>query len=374
MYIKEIELKDFRNYKELKAEFNPNVNIFIGQNAQGKTNLLESIYITSMGKSFRTNKDKEMIRFDSDFFRVRAQARKDDDLVVELAVNREGKKGIKIDGVKATKLSQLFETIYIVVFSPEDLRIVKDEPEKRRKFIDRELCQIKPSYYNCLNQYRKALMQRNACLREFYAGNPKTNEEVLDIWEQEMAEYGSRVIAYREEFVEKINRISSRIHEEITNHKESLRILYEPSIPARGDLKNVFYETLKKNREHDKRRGTTGKGPHKDDLKLQVGGIDIRNFGSQGQQRTAALSLKLSEIKLIREETGESPILLLDDVLSELDQERQNYLIRFLADTQVFITTTELSREAEKNLGNIRYFSIQNGEIVSQTEKNITEK
>lgn len=372
MYIKQIELKDFRNYKELKTEFHPNVNIFIGQNAQGKTNLLESIFLTSMGRSFRTNKDKDMIRFGKEFFRIRLVAFKDDDdLVVELAVNRDGKKGIKIDGVKAKKLSQLFENVYIVAFSPEDLRIVKDEPEKRRKFMDRELCQIKPSYYNSLSQYRKALMQRNACLKEFYMGNPNMTDDILDIWDNKMAEYGSRILSCREEFVRKINKISGRIHREITNGKEQLEVSYEPNIKVSGNQPALFYEELKKNREKDKRRGTSGSGPHKDDLRLQIGHIDIRSFGSQGQQRTAALSLKLSEIELIKEETGESPVLLLDDVLSELDQERQNYLIRSLEKTQVFLTTTELSREAEQRLGNIKYFQIKDGMIVSEKEKNM---
>ncbi|MCQ4637464.1 DNA replication/repair protein RecF [Anaerovorax odorimutans] len=360
MYIKEIQLKDFRNYKELNVQFHKNVNIFLGQNAQGKTNLLESIYITSMGKSFRTSKDREMIRFGEDFFRVKIKAFKDDDLVVEIAVNQEGKKGIKVDGVKARKLSQLLEQIYIVIFSPEDLRIVKDEPEKRRKFIDRELCQIKPSYYSNLNRYRKALLQRNAYLKE-----PRIDEGILDIWDSELAEYGSRIIVQRDAFVKKLSQMSSQIHKAITNQKEELEIFYEPSIELCGDQKNKFYEMLQKCRERDIRNRTTGKGPHKDDLLLKANGVDIRNFGSQGQQRTAALSLKLSEIRLIKEETGENPVLLLDDVLSELDQERQNFLIRSLSDTQIFITTTEISQQAIESLGEIRYFNIENGKIIS---------
>ncbi|MCO7123049.1 DNA replication/repair protein RecF [Ihubacter massiliensis] len=360
MYIKEIQLKDFRNYEQLTAEFHKNVNIFLGQNAQGKTNLLESIYITSMGKSFRTNKDREMIRFGEDFFRVRVKAFKEEELVVEIAVNQEGKKGIKIDGAKARKMSQLLEQIYIVIFSPEDLRIVKDEPEKRRKFIDRELCQIKPSYYDNLNRYKKALLQRNAYLKE-----PRIDEGVLEIWDAELAQYGSQIIAQRNEFIKKLSKISSQIHQGITNHKEYLEIFYEPSIQTCENQKQIFIEELQKCRRRDIRNRTTGKGPHKDDLQLKANGIDIRNFGSQGQQRTAALSLKLSEIRLIREETGENPILLLDDVLSELDQERQNFLIRSLSDTQIFITTTEISRQAIQSLGEIRYFNIENGKIIS---------
>lgn len=364
MYIKEIELKDFRNYESLSVEFNKHVNLFLGPNAQGKTNLLESLYITSMGKSFRTAKDRDMIRFGEDFFRVKITACKEEELVVEIAVNREGKKGIKVDGIKAKKLSQLLEHIYMVVFSPEDLRIVKDEPEKRRKFMDRELCQIRPSYYSSLNQYRKTLMQRNAYLKEF-----QIDETILDIWDSKLSEYGSRIIEHRDAFVKKVNTISNEIHREITNHKENLQVIYEPSIRPCENLQEVFYEEMKKNRQSDLKKRTTGRGPHKDDLKLSANGIDIRSFGSQGQQRTAALSLKLSEIKLIKEETGESPVLLLDDVLSELDQERQNYLINSLSDIQTFITTTELSNEVEKCLGNIRSFYIEKGNIISQKEK-----
>lgn len=360
MYIKEIQLENFRNYQDLHTDFDPNVNIFFGNNAQGKTNLLESLYLSSMGKSFRTSKDQDMIRFDCDFFRTKVTAYKDEEAItVEIAVNRKGKKGIKINGTKANKLSQLFENIYIVIFSPEDLKIVKDEPEKRRKFIDRELCQIKPSYYNNLHQYKKALVQRNTYLKESYI-----DESVLDIWDYKLAEYGSKVILQRDEFVKQIHRISSKIHEGITNGKEQLHVSYEPSIPICQNLQNYFYEILKDNRKKDMRNRTTGKGPHKDDLKLQTGGIDIRHFGSQGQQRTAALSLKLSEIRLIKEETGENPILLLDDVLSELDQERQNYLIHSLTDTQIFITTTEISPEVKHFLKNIRYYKIEKGTVL----------
>lgn len=363
MYIKEISLRDFRNYENLDVQFHNKVNIFLGQNAQGKTNLLESIYITSMGKSFRTGKDREMVRFGSEFFRVKATAVKEDDLVVEIAVTKDGKKGIKIDGVKAKKMAELLENVYIVVFSPEDLRIVKDEPEKRRKFIDRELCQIKPSYFNNLNQYKKVLSQRNAYLKEY-----EINDSILDIWDMQLAEYGSKIIEHRTEFIKKLNVISSLIHKDITNKKEELEVIYEPNIEYCKNLSEIFYKELKLNRANDIRRRTTGKGPHKDDLKLLSNGIDIRNFGSQGQQRTAALSLKLSEIKLIEEETGENPILLLDDVLSELDRERQNYLINSLSDIQVFITTTEISEEVEFKLGNIKYFDIENGKIISERE------
>lgn len=396
MHIKEIQLKNFRNYQELTAQFDPGVNLFYGQNAQGKTNLLESIYLTSMGKSFRTGKDRDMIRFGADFFRIKVTAAKEDgeEVTVELAVNGQGKKGIKINGIKAKKLSQLFENIYMVIFSPEDLKIVKDEPEKRRKFIDRELCQIKPSYYSSLSQYKKALMQRNTYLKE-----AEIDETILDIWDLKLSQYGSRIIKARDDFVKKLDPVSSQIHSGITGNREKLRIFYEPNVwdqernssgvpyriedstsrMAHGensrnfqnqpDLKSIqeaFYGELKKNRKKDQKIRTTSKGPHKDDICLKIGDMDIRSFGSQGQQRTAALSLKLSEIRLIKNETGENPILLLDDVLSELDSQRQQYLISSLEDTQIFITATELSDKVKQGLEQIRHFHISGGRIVPE--------
>lgn len=388
MYIKDIELQNFRNYEALTAEFSPRVNVFYGENAQGKTNLLEGIYLTSMGKSFRTNRDRDMIRFGEDFFRVKVTSAAEkkpgmldaamsllsppsdkpgsdepelEEKVVELAVNKEGKKGIKVDGFKADKLAQLFKNIYIVIFSPEDLKIVKGEPEKRRRFIDRELSQITPYYYQVLDRYKRVLMQRN-----MYLKNKDANEAVLDVWDRQLSEYGGRITSYRNTFVRKLDRISSEIHSGITAGREELRLFYEPNIPVSGDHEDIqmdFYRDLKNSRDRDLKNKTTSRGPHKDDLKLQIGDMDIRKFGSQGQQRTAALSLKLSEIRLIKEETGEYPILLLDDVLSELDQSRQQYLISSLENVQIFITATEISQKLEESLKNIKYFRIKDGAI-----------
>jgi len=365
MYIKSVELQNFRNYRRVSVPFHPKINIFLGQNAQGKTNLLESIYITSLGKSFRTNKDKELIQFHQEFCKVKLSAVKEDqEVTVEIAVNQDGKKGIKINGVKIKKTSELLEHIYISIFSPEDLKIVKEEPEKRRKFLDRELCQIKPSYYNQLNQYRRVLSQRNAYLKE-----PEIDETALDIWDAELAGCGAFVMAQREAFIRKINPVSGQIHQAITDNKEALAVSYEPSIRAMEQPKEqaaFFYEELKQGRSNDIRNKTTGKGPHKDDFKITVNGMDIRKFGSQGQQRTAALSLKLSEIKLIREETGEHAVLLLDDVLSELDQQRQTFLIQSLEETQIFITATEIPRELADSLPEGTYFFIQEGTVAEK--------
>lgn len=365
MYIKDIELSNFRNYRELNASFNKNINIFIGNNAQGKTNLLEAIYLNAMARSFKTAKDKELIRFGEEFCKIKTTAFfSDDEHITEIVVNKEGKKGIKIDGRKIRKTSELLERIFIIIFSPEDMKIVKDEPEKRRRFIDRELCQIKPGYYSDLSNYKRVLKQRNIYLKEM-----QVESSVLDIWDYELARYGGRVISRRAEFIEKIDGISRDIHSRISGGREVLELKYEANVNADGNdsgsdnIEEYFFSLLKASRDDDIRNRNTGRGPHKDDLKISADGIDLRKFGSQGQQRTAALSLKLSEIKLIEEEMGEKPILLLDDVLSELDNERQTYLINSLGGNQLFITTTDIAGKVAKSLPEGKIFKIKAGEV-----------
>ena len=359
MYIREIELKDFRNYRDLKVSFSKNINIFLGNNAQGKTNLLEGIYLNAMARSFKTSRDKEMIRFGEDFCKVKTVSVVDDEeQKTEIIIAKNGKKAVKLDGVKISRTSELLERIFIIIFSPEDLKIVKDEPEKRRKFIDRELCQINPGYFDDLGNYKKVLKQRNTYLKESEIEN-----SVLDIWDYELAKYGSKVILKRKEFIDKINIISSRIHDSISGGQEKLELKYEPNVHFTENTEQDFYETLISGRKDDIRNRTTGRGPHKDDLKISGNGIDFRKFGSQGQQRTAALSLKLSEIKLIEEETGEKPVLLLDDVLSELDNDRQKYLINALGENQLFITTADLSGKVAKSLPEGKVFKIVSGNV-----------
>ena len=364
MYIKEIELSNFRNYKELKVSFSKNVNIFLGNNAQGKTNLLEGIYLNAMAKSFKTIKDKELIRFGEEFCKIKSIAFFDEDEhTTEIVINKQGKKAIKIDGVKIKKTSEMLERIFIIVFSPEDLKIVKDEPEKRRRFIDRELCQIKPGYFNDLNNYRRVLRQRNTYLKE-----EKIDMSVLDIWDRELALYGSRIINKRLAFIDKIDDISRSIHDKISGGRENLQLRYESDVDIIKwcdirEYEYMFYEIIRKNRNIDIKNRTTVTGPHKDDIKISADGIDLRKFGSQGQQRTAALSLKLSEIMLIEEEMGEKPILLLDDVLSELDNDRQSYLINSLGENQMFITTTDISGKVARQLPEGKILNIVDGKV-----------
>lgn len=362
MYIKEIEFKNFRNYDSLNLNFDENINFIIGNNAQGKTNLIEGIFMSSMGKSFRTSRDAELINFEKDFCKIRTLAEKSfSETEVEIIIKKDSGKFIKVDGINIAKTSDLLDNIYIVIFSPEDLKIVKDEPEKRRKFIDRELSIIKPSYYDALSNYKKVLIQRNTYLKE-----KNIDFSILDIWNIQLAQYGSKIISMREDFIKKVDRISKNIHEKITNGKEHLSLEYDPNVKKNNDEKNleeVLYEQLKNSEENDLRTRTTTRGPHRDDLQFFIDGINVRNFGSQGQQRTAALSLKLAELDLIKEETGENAVLLLDDVMSELDSTRQEFLIRSLSDIQLFITSTEITDNLKKTLEKGKIFKVSGGKI-----------
>lgn len=362
MYIKNIQLKDYRNYEELQLDFNKNVNLILGKNAQGKTNLLEAIYMTSIGRSFRTSKDSELIRFGADFAHIEVEAVKNiEDFVIDVNILPGSKKNIKKNKISVSKTSELMNNILIVIFSPEDLKIVKDEPEKRRRFIDRELCQISPKYYDSLSNYKKILVQRNTYLKENYV-----DRNILDIWDVQLARYGADIIMRRKDFIEKISGYSSAIHNRISGGLEELEIKYKSNIEIQDSLsaqQEYFYEELKSSLDNDLKMRNTGKGPHKDDIAFFVNGINMRNFGSQGQQRTCALSLKLAELNLIKEETGEDAILLLDDVMSELDSSRQEYLIETLKENQLFITTTELEESIKDKFSNMSIFYVSGGKI-----------
>ncbi|MBR4469682.1 MAG: DNA replication and repair protein RecF, partial [Erysipelotrichaceae bacterium] len=261
MYIKEIELNNFRNYKEQKVSFSRDVNIFIGKNAQGKTNLLEGIYLNAFGKSFKNVKDKELIRFGEEYCRIRTVSENEEgENTTEIVIKNDGRKGIKKDGIKVKRASELLDRIYIIIFSPEDLRIVKDEPEKRRKFINRELCQIRAGYLYDLNEYNRILKQRNAYLKD-----RDIDFDMLDIWDRQLAACGTRIIRKRKQFIEQIDEISRAIHYGITDGSERLALKYESNIPASANTEEDFYEILVATREDDIRNGTTSRGPHRDD-------------------------------------------------------------------------------------------------------------
>lgn len=369
MYFKSIKLTDFRNYKALDIDLDPGLNLFLGKNAQGKTNLLEALFIMSLGKSFKTNKDRDMIAFGADFARavcVVVNKETDSETEIDISFFENGKR-IKLDGVNILRSADLLENVYVVVFFPDDLKIVKDGPENRRRFIDRELCQIKPVYYSDLGNYKKVLKQKNVLLRQ----NNK-DRDLYAVFDEALSDYGVRIIEERERFVSRLNAISGNIHFKISNGLENINISYETDFSGGNDFsekKEEYLKLLKENFEKDVFRGYTGFGPHKDDLKIEINGIDIRQFGSQGQQRTAALSMKLAEIELIKQETGQKAVLLLDDVLSELDRERQRFLIEGMKDVQLFISATEIEKELMDMLPAGSVYSVEAGNVKKLTNR-----
>ena len=336
MIIESIELKNYRNYKELHMEFNQGTNILYGDNAQGKTNILESVYVCCTTKSHKGSKDKEMIRFGEDEAHIKLTVRKQDvPYRIDMHLKKNKAKGIAINGIPIRKASELFGIVNVVFFSPEDLNIIKNGPAERRRFLDLELCQLNKLYVHGLIQYNRVVTQRNKLLKEL-SFHPEY-EETLDIWDLQLAQYGRQVIEYRTDFVKQLNEMIVGIHNQLSGGKEHLEIFYEPNVEA-----EKLEDALEKNRDSDLRQRTTGIGPHRDDISFIVNGIDIRRFGSQGQQRTAALSLKLAEIELVKYLVKDYPVLLLDDVLSELDGSRQEHLLAGIDHIQTMITCTGL--------------------------------
>ena len=365
MRLKTLQLVNFRNYDNLHINFNEKVNLLIGRNGQGKTNIVESIYMLSFGKSFRTNKDKEIIKFEKENLYVGGSFNKhNSDYLIEIAIGKN-KKGIKVNKVHIQKMYELLGNLNVVIFSPEDLRLVKDGPKERRSFIDKEISQIMPKYYNYLTNYNKILIQRNKLLKGKFI-----DENLLDVYDESLARYGSYIYILRRDFIKKIANISMEMHKRLTDNIEDLIINYKNQINVSDEdtietVYNKFFEKLCSSRQHDIETRTTRYGIHKDDLNIYINDLDVRLYGSQGQQRTASISLKLSEIELIKSEVGEYPILILDDVFSELDETRQKLLIDNLSQVQMFITTAEVSHKKIFNKSNTTIFNISQGNVVS---------
>lgn len=336
MIIKSIELADYRNYSWLSMEFDRGTNILYGDNAQGKTNILEAIFVAATTKSHRGSKDREIVNFHKEEAHIRTYLEKDGvETRVDMHLRKNKSKGIAIDGQKIKKAADLMGLCNVVFFSPEDLGIIKNGPAERRRFVDMELCQLDSVYLYNLNHYNKIVNQRNKLLKDMYL-NPDL-KETLSIWDMQLASFGTRIIERRKLFEEQLNEIIYDIHKKLSGDREELTIHYEPDVEI-----EEFEGRLKNNRERDIRAKMTSVGPHRDDFSFVIGDIDIRRFGSQGQQRTAALSLKLSEIELVKRIAKDTPVLLLDDVLSELDSNRQNYLLNSIGDIQTIITCTGL--------------------------------
>lgn len=336
MIVKSLKLKNFRNYDLLNLEFDSTTNIFYGDNAQGKTNILESIYLTGTTKSHRGTKDRDLIQFGQEEAHIETIVEKKGvPFKIDIHLKKNSPKGIAINKIPIKRASELFGIINIVFFSPEDLNIIKNGPAERRKFIDMELAQLDKVYLSDLSNYNRIVNQRNKLLKDMY--DRKDLIETLDIWDLQLVKYGNQVIKRRQQFIEQMNEIIGNVHEKLTGGKEKLQLFYEP-----GVKNDTFENALVRNRERDMRMKSTSVGPHRDDICFMCGDLDIRKFGSQGQQRTAALSLKLAEIELVKQELKDTPILLLDDVLSELDKHRQNYLLDSIRDIQTLITCTGL--------------------------------
>ena len=357
MYIKSIRLHNFRNYKTLDLNFDQKTNIFFGDNAQGKTNILEAIYLCSTSRSHRGSKDKEMIYFGEKEAHIRLEIFSSQmNHTLDMHLRKEKAKGAAIDGIPIKRARDLLGLVSVVFFSPEDLNLIKEGPSERRKFLDSEICQLNQVYFSDLSNYHKTIAQRNQLLKDL-PYHPSL-ESTLDIWDEQVIRYGCAVIEARKAFLSQLNEIISDIHLKLSGNKEKIKLTYEPDTSV-----SEFEARLKKNRFRDEKAKTTTTGPHRDDFSIEANGIDLRRFGSQGQQRTAALSLKLSEISLIQNRTGQSPILLLDDVLSELDRKRQNFLLESLDGIQTMITCTGLDDFVSRHFEISKVFHVVNGII-----------
>lgn len=364
MLIKSMELKDYRNYDALTISFDPGTNILYGDNAQGKTNILEAIFVAATTKSHKGSKDKEIIHFDREEAHIRTYLEKEGvETRVDMHLRCSKSKGIAIDGQKIKKAADLMGLCSVVFFSPEDLGIIKNGPAERRRFVDMELCQLDSYYLYHLNHYNKIVNQRNKLLKDMYF-QPGLSE-TLEVWDMQLAQYGSKVIERRKIFVDQLNEIIVGIHKKLSGGKEELLIQYEPDTEP-----EEFADRLKKARERDMKLKTTSVGPHRDDFAFMIGNVDARRFGSQGQQRTAALSLKLSEIELVKKITNDTPVLLLDDVLSELDSNRQKLLLGSIGDIQTIITCTGLEEFVSSRFEINRVFRVEKG-IVKQISQDV---
>ncbi|MCQ6276642.1 DNA replication/repair protein RecF [Bacillus sp. V3B] len=368
MFIKQLQLKNYRNYEQLEIQFENKVSFILGENAHGKTNVMESIYVLAMAKSHRTSNDKDLIRWDQEYAKIEGRVQKSNSsLPMELIISKKGKKA-KYNHLEQKKLSQYVGNMNVVMFAPEDLLLVKGSPQVRRRFIDMEIGQISPVYLHEVGQLNKILQQRNHYLKQLQT-KKQTDAAMLDILTDQFIQSAVKIVSKRFEFLRLLQKWAIPIHEGISHDMEILKIKYKPSVDVSEeqelskmvDIYENKYHQVKK-REID--RGVTLFGPQRDDLLFFVNDRDVQTFGSQGQQRTTALSIKLAEIELIHSEVGEYPILLLDDVLSELDDHRQSHLLNTIqGKVQTFVTTTSVDGIDHQTLKGASTFYVKNGTI-----------
>ena len=398
MKINSIILENFRNYKSLELDFDESRNIIVGENAQGKTNLIEAIYLTAFARSFRTNNTADLISFGESQGRVSTYITSEDiDKNINIVLRSDGKKMIKKDGKVIRKTTELLNNVVVIIFSPDDLRIIKDSPDRRRNFINRELSQMRPMYYDALRRYNEALKEKNALLKGYFNVKKKTftradnislnelqssaaavfderspydnsrrfNEEMMDIYDRQLADAGYEIIRFRKEFAEMLSSEAGEIMHKISGGREDLRIEYKTTCDfvTGPEGRDILFSQIFHNRDRDIYNGYASIGPHRDDIEFYINGNDARKYGSQGQQRTIALSLKLAEIRIAKQMLDEPPVLLLDDVLSELDLDRQRFLVSEIDDVQLFITSAELNDEVIKDLRGGTLFRIEEGTV-----------
>lgn len=363
MTVNSVNIKNFRNISDLSFIADNGVNVIYGENAQGKTNILESIWLFTGCKSFRGAKDNELIKFNEDFAKINLvfydnSREKKSEIVIA-----DKKKTASLNGVSLRSSAELIGSFYAVIFSPVHLSLIKDGPSARRRFLDTALCQLKPSYAEYLSGYKRALIQRNALLKDLHLNSQLY--DLIDTWDEQLARYSACVIKERLQYIDLLSEYSKSIYSGISENKENFSVYYSRKVNKDLSVKDIYLieiENLKKIRKEDIIAKTTTIGPHRDDLEILINNVSARSFGSQGQQRSCALALKLGESEIIKKVTGETPVALLDDVMSELDEKRQDYVLNHINDRQVFLTCCDPSQVLR--LCNGKSFLIKGGEII----------
>lgn len=389
MYIKTLKLKNYRNYEEIEVNFDPKINIIYGNNAAGKTNLLESIYICSTSKSHKNTKENDIINFNKNESHIKLIFNRGEqpldissastkNEIIDIQLNKDSKKGVAKNGIKLEKLSEFLGFFNVIMFAPEDLNIIKDGPVTRRKFLDIQLSQIDKIYVNIIQNYNKTLNQRNALLKDIYKTTGNNRQDlisILDTYDEQIVDYGLEVIKKRSENIKELAKKIYNIHLLISDNKEKLIVDYENDITGLSKLvgesfnnpKEIYLKKLKETRDIDIKNQYTMIGPHRDDISFKVEDKDIRKFGSQGQKKTTAISLKLSELEMLKEKINDTPVLLLDDVFSELDENRQKLLVTNLKGIQTIITCTGIKKNIFDLLKPEKVFSVADNKVIDKT-------
>ncbi|MGD9568148.1 MAG: DNA replication/repair protein RecF [Sedimentibacter sp.] len=345
MIVNSLKIKNYRNFKEAEVDLNDSLNIFVGDNGQGKTNLMESIYLTSIGRTFRLNSENELINFQENKSLIEVNLVKNNySMKIELQLEKNKKKQVRINGVKLDKTSEMIGILNNVIFTPDDMKIIKGSPVERRKFVNIDISQIKPKYKYLLNKYKKICSERNMLLKNYCT--KYENKDIINIWNDYLVNVGTEIIFYRQDYINNLKKYAVDIYTDISGNKEKFDLSYLCNAVSinnidKDDIKKHFYNKIHDNFNHEIQYKTTMYGPHKDDISIKINDKECKYFGSQGQQRSAILAIKLAEIEIIKEEIGEYPVLLLDDVLSELDNKRKGFLINYIQGIQTFITTTD---------------------------------